>query len=61
MKPNLVEDKNFISFVAWFEKNYSPGEKGVNGNPRGAELLLKGIKGNIIIRIMYEENMSPKI
>lgn len=41
----------------WFEENYTPGELGGNGNPRAAEIVTKGVKGNIVIRMMYEKDI----
>ena len=44
----VAEFKTLIDMVDWFEKTYNPKDK------KAAEILIKGIKGTIIIRIFYE-------
>ena len=58
MKNNseLIDDVQVKSLLDWFESEYTPGEKGKNGFPRAANLMIKGIKGNVIIRMIYEKD-----
>ena len=51
-----IRKDNFQGIIEWFESHYNPGEKGENGNPRAAELFFKGVKSEIVIRIMYLED-----
>lgn len=54
----LVDNKQFNNLLDWFESHYTPGEKGANGKPRSAMLTMKGIKGNIVVQMIYDSDLK---
>ena len=57
-KGDLVDNKEFNSMLDWFESHYAPGDKGANGKPKSAMITLKGIKGNIVVQMIYESDLA---
>jgi len=59
----MLEEIKFdiVPLLDWFEKHYYPGQiEPTNGKKKAAEMTMKGIRGNIVIRMMYEQDLYPK-
>lgn len=52
--PEIVKTEGLPDLLQWFEEHYTPGENGENGKPRAVNLEMNGIKGKILIMMMYE-------
>ena len=55
-----ISNKQANELIDWFESHYTPGELKENGKPSGAEIVVKGIKGNIVIRMVYFDDLYGK-